>query len=693
MTQQQKIGRYIIQGLLGEGAMGSVYKAHDPFIKRTVAIKTVKVDKARKGPEVQEFRERFQKEAEISGHLNHPNIVSIFDVGEQDDVPYIAMEFVDGDTLDDLLGKKPRPGSADLIKILLQVADALDFAHDKGIVHRDLKPSNIMVQNGVAAKIMDFGIAKMSGSNLTQTGIFLGTPSYSSPEQIKEGHVDARSDIFSFGILAHETLTGKLPFRGQSINAILYKIANEPPETVPSLPDLPVTPAAWREVFARVLHKDPDKRYQTATAFINSLMKCVSFTAEEQSKLGHLGTQVNDTVRADVREIQQDLKRSEFERSRASGTLVQSKQPRKKGRPWISLLVLLMLAAVFGVAYLQITGQLMPLVEKGRTQIEQWTNGGEKPDSDTNQPVAGADTPAPTATETTANNGENALPVIRITSTPSGAAVTVDGNQVGETPVTYTWPEASVTSTVLRLNMAGHVPVEEFLRADADYSEPLHFELSAEGIERTVASQPTGASVIIDGRNRGRSPIRFAFEKGNTYDVRVDMSGYYARSFAYEEGASDPNKLNVRLNPVPPPGTLRIDSDMDDLTLFVDGRKQAGTKVSLSPGTYDIRLRSDRFYYEKTIANLAVQSGEVQVLDTPLLITIPKLTTVGGFAKVKINGMWVKNNGQIDTTPLIDLRIPVGTHTFEFVDSGDKIVGRRTLEVVQSEPIIVDLTE
>lgn len=263
MREERTIGRYVVQSIIGEGSMGSVFKATDPHIERTVAIKSIKLDQGAQDPG---FMERFKMEAQIGGNLNHPNIVGVFDVGEQDNSPYIAMEYVQGYTISSYVREK-QLSSQEIVHLLNQVASGLDFAHSQDVVHRDIKPANIMVTSEGIPKIMDFGIAKKKDSKLTQTGYFLGTPSYSSPEQVKEGYVDHRSDIFSLGIVAYELLTDQLPFPGKSINAILYNIANEAPKLTEDLaPEI-------QEIFAKVLTKDPDSRYQTCKVFVDDLIR------------------------------------------------------------------------------------------------------------------------------------------------------------------------------------------------------------------------------------------------------------------------------------------------------------------------------------------------------------------------------------------------------------------------------------
>jgi tRNA A-37 threonylcarbamoyl transferase component Bud32 len=269
------IGRYQVLRLLGSGAMGSVVLAEDPRIKRKVAIKLMKLDAVRTEADQHEYLARFQREAEVSGLLNHPGIVAIYDVGEvEGHGPFLAMEFVPGKPLDGLIKGGPPISTKEKLRIAVGIAESLDHAHAKGIVHRDVKPGNVMVAEDGRTKLMDFGIAKLEDASLTQTGTFLGTPSYASPEQIREGKVDSRSDIFSFGVLVFELMSGQSPFPGNSINTILYRIVNEPPVEVQP-PVTGILPEGWRRIFDKVLSKRPEDRYPTCTAFVRDLLDTV----------------------------------------------------------------------------------------------------------------------------------------------------------------------------------------------------------------------------------------------------------------------------------------------------------------------------------------------------------------------------------------------------------------------------------
>jgi TonB family protein len=270
------IGRYQVLGTIGIGAMGAVYKAFDPLIKRTLAIKTIRLDIARGSPEYKQFLDRFYHEARISGTLAHPSIVTLFDIGEDvAGLPYLAMEFIEGETLESMVERGVRFRPEKVIGLASQVAAALDYAHQRGVVHRDIKPANLILFEQDRVKVMDFGIAKLAGSELTQAGQLLGTPSYMSPEQAMGEKLDGRSDIFSLGVVCFEMLSGEQPFAGNNVTSILYRLVHMPPAQPQNLELNGLVPQKWHEVFSRVLAKKPAERYPTAAEFVQDLELCL----------------------------------------------------------------------------------------------------------------------------------------------------------------------------------------------------------------------------------------------------------------------------------------------------------------------------------------------------------------------------------------------------------------------------------
>lgn len=269
------LGRYEIIKELGRGAMGVVYLGKDPKINRTVAIKTMMFDDEVDEKTLKELKERFFREAESAGNLSHPNIVRIFDAGEDQDMAYIAMELMEGDDLKKWTTKENLLPIPQVLDYIAKVADALDFAHQQGVFHRDIKPANIMLLKDGTIRVADFGIARIQGSSKTATGTVLGTPSYMSPEQIAGKKIDGRSDIFSLGVTLFELLTGEKPFKGgEAIGTLLFQIANDPhpdPKSIrPEIPDCAVA------VVNKALEKELEKRYQRAGEMAQDLKNCLA---------------------------------------------------------------------------------------------------------------------------------------------------------------------------------------------------------------------------------------------------------------------------------------------------------------------------------------------------------------------------------------------------------------------------------
>jgi serine/threonine-protein kinase len=248
--------------------MGVVYKAIDPHIERAVAIKTVRKDVV-DAEVAEQFMARFRNEARAAGRLHHPNIVSIYEYGEDADIAYIAMEYVDGTGLREYLNRKAQFDLPQLVAIMSQLLQALEFAHDRGVVHRDIKPANLILTHGGTLKVADFGIARIDASSLTMTGLVMGTPSYMAPEQCQGKPSDHRADIFSAGVVFYELLTGRKPFTG-ALESVAYQICHENPPPPSQVSTLQL-PSEVDALVATALAKDPELRFQNARAFLFAL--------------------------------------------------------------------------------------------------------------------------------------------------------------------------------------------------------------------------------------------------------------------------------------------------------------------------------------------------------------------------------------------------------------------------------------
>jgi len=278
----EKIGKYKIIDVLGKGAMGIVYKALDPDIDRKVAIKTIRFDLISEESERNELMLRFVREAKAAGKMVHPNIITIFEVGKHEDMTYIVMQYIEGKGLQKLIASNKRFSSPEIVRLMLQLCDALDYAHRHGIVHRDIKPANILLDKDNKPYIVDFGIARVEMSTMTQTGATIGTPSYMSPEQVMGKKIDKRSDIFSLGAILYELITGKRPFQGESITTVIYKIVNE------EIPSPFLSQRGLSEDFEPIIHralaKNPENRYGSCAELATDLQS-VSHLPEETMAL------------------------------------------------------------------------------------------------------------------------------------------------------------------------------------------------------------------------------------------------------------------------------------------------------------------------------------------------------------------------------------------------------------------------
>ncbi len=522
------IGRYQVLCLLGSGAMGSVVLAEDPRIKRKVAIKLMKLDAVRTEADQHEYQARFQREAEVSGLLNHPAIVAIYDVGEvEGHGPFLAMEYVPGKPLDGIIKNGPVLSTKEKLRIAVGLAEALDHAHVKGIIHRDVKPGNVMVGEDGRPKLMDFGIAKREDASLTQTGIFLGTPSYASPEQIKEGTVDSRSDIFSFGVLVFELMSGLSPFPGNSINTILYRIVNEPPIEVQP-PVLGILPEGWRRVFDKVLAKRPQDRHATCSAFVRDLLDAVVDLGREDRR------ELLGLLRMSGESPLPEIVSTAFDET----LMVAPRVPRKGGWLWLATLVTVVAA---GAWWLFVQGPkgtplLIDTLPRGAEVFVKDLSVGKTP---MNQPLAPGDKlrlelkgyqpylyefkpgEVPQAFSLNPKVSEEWL-----YSSPPGATVVLDEKQLeGVTPLKVSWNQGlkhSLTFTKEKLGFAldflpGEVPggrvFELKERTTAEARQEAPFDPTAPGALKVAGG--FGVRVKMDGKDLGE------FRPGSTLQLPV----------------------------------------------------------------------------------------------------------------------------------------------------------------------------
>src|SRR5215471_16543790 len=563
-----RIGRYTIVRELGRGAMGVVYHAIDPNIGRPVAIKTIQLGQGRKPEDVEKMRDRLFREALSAGMLSHPGIVTIYDVEQQGDLAYIAMEYVDGPTLDQVMNEG-NPLTADrLFSILAQTAVSLDYAHGKGIVHRDIKPANIMIAAGGATKITDFGIAKITATgDLTVTGAIVGTPHYMSPEQVQGQPVDGRSDQFSLAVIAYEMLTGEKPYTGEHLTTVVYKIVAEEPVLPHRLN--PSLAGSIEAVIRKGLSKRPDGRYRNCQEFSESLEKaCV---ASKGCRLMPRGGVLNEPTMVDAAVAGAAPKLPPPRRTRNSETT--AAVAKKKSGFFPFLLAVLFVAAVLAGIGWQVAPWLgsglkrpQASAEQARTQAQDPAPPKQQPEmpgdskpspmGPAEQPQASASASAPPgetgpietksaaedppkrATEEPPNpvpTGPDAAQVHRplppqsvtVTTSPSGATATLDNNPAAACKTPCTLQAAPGRHTVAITNPGYQIEHRE-INVGSLPMEMAPVLMRSMGGTLMLASEPRGATVLVDGRKIDQvTPAQIALAPG-TYSITVMKDGQTA---------------------------------------------------------------------------------------------------------------------------------------------------------------------
>jgi serine/threonine-protein kinase len=274
----QRLGRYVIERRLGRGAMGAVYLAKDPRINRAVALKVIPIEKEFEDEELEEARLRFFREAESAGRLTHPNIITVYDCGEDKHLAYIAMEYLHGIPLTQFTDPKKLLAPNKSLELCARTAEALDYAHNQGVIHRDIKPANLLYSlRQDLLKISDFGVARLTDNNRTKTGIVLGTPMYMSPEQLNAETLTGHSDLFSLGVTLYELLVGEVPFKASNIAVLMTKITTEDPAPVSNR--RPGVPPSVDAVLFKALAKRPEDRFSNGAEMAIALRNCAKYAA------------------------------------------------------------------------------------------------------------------------------------------------------------------------------------------------------------------------------------------------------------------------------------------------------------------------------------------------------------------------------------------------------------------------------
>jgi TonB family protein len=583
-TPPTMIGRYQITGTLGYGAMGAVYKAFDPLIRRPLAIKMIRLDVPRDSPQYKSFIERFYMEARISGTLSHPGIVTLFDVGEEGGLPFLAMEFIEGRTIAAILEEGTRFKPERVIGLVSQVAAALDYAHSRGVIHRDIKPSNLIVHAGDQVKVMDFGIAKLADAEITHSGTLVGTPSYMSPEQAMGEKLDGRSDIFSLGVCAFEMLSGEQPFPGSNVTSILYKLVHVDPVEPADLEMNGLVPQKWREVFGTVLAKKPENRYQTATAFVRDLEYCLGswFTGlGEEATLAPAPPAAPPPAPEPKRPDALTLVSQ-----RNPPELVSTPSPRGEGgaRPAES-------AATVEAEATVLLGATPPVGDPEPVPTVALTV--PLPEGVQTLPPATTElAPGPTTGRPAVRRG---LPLGWILG--AGAVLALALGLVG-------WALHARSGT------GGVAEVAPASEAATNPVEPVSPPTA--GTLRVVA-EPAGARVLVNGKPRGQAPLELAGLRFGTYQVRVESKGYDPQtrdvSVAADSATVELRVALARVSVAPPAasGLADVVSTPSGASVSVDGRKVGRTPLT------GLALRAGRRRVEVALEGRQTWSNTIDV--------------------------------------------------------------------------------
>jgi serine/threonine-protein kinase len=649
----EKIGRYVIEGELGRGAMGVVYRASDPTIGRTVALKTMRLDVH--GLDEEEMLRRFRHEARLAGVLNHPNIVTIYDAGEFESVFYIAMEYISGESLATLLDRERVLSAEKIIEISRQVCAGLDYAHQSGVIHRDIKPANIMLGDNGLVKIMDFGIAK-AGEGMTSAGQVLGTPNYMSPEQVRGKPLDGRTDLFSYGVVLYQMLTGERPFTGENVTTIIYKIIHENPAPPREL-DLSVHPGL-SAIAVRCLAKLPEERYQSGAELVKALEGFKRVGVEQESAELQSETSIMEAAATEIpwmvearniaakksaapasspdlgsatgpASVQQQVGEITPEPAAQSEAPVQqeplrtaSAKIRAAKKPDMRLRILLV-AIVLAALVAGIVPWRRKVFHPATVEHPPATQ------SAATQPSAAAPTPATGDAE--------------IKSEPAGAKVSISGVERPEWVTPFRAEKLDPGKYDVVFSMPGHRNVTQELTVTAGQTAQLSASLPVL-VEKTaimVSSDPPGALIVLDNKfTQKLTPAEFNVKPGK-HSLQVGKEGFNLQQAEIEVKRGETVTFAPKLEPkssgnpfrafkkifrggggpeIPEgKGLVTVRSDPEGATVFHNGKpipKTTPLEFPVNPGTYRIVLRKRGFVPETR--EVVVEKGKQTTLDVKL---------------------------------------------------------------------------
>jgi serine/threonine-protein kinase len=689
-----KAGRYQIVSELGRGSMGVVYHGFDPVIGRTVAIKTM-LTEGLTSQEFREFKSRFQREAQAAGVLSHPNIVNVFDYGEDNGILYLIMEYLEGKSLEKLIEEQGVLPIETIIPMYDQVCGALDHAHQHDIVHRDIKPANIMILDNGLVKVTDFGIAKMMSMGMTQAGQVLGTPNYMSPEQVKGRQIDGRSDIFSLGIILYDLVTGEMPFGGQNITTVIYKIINENPIPPREL-DATIHPGL-SYVICKALAKSPDERYQTCRELADdlknfkSLAGLASPSATLIVKVPPLPSTDLERAAAPPVEISRPpaapteaVRTTPIEQpspgqvpAQAMPPPITYREPHTPPMVWILLtLGAVVLLGILGGAVLHLhkVNSRVATPQVGQLLVAANVSGAKISVDGRSDPIW-----VTPYTISDLSVGSHQVVVSKEGYDNYQQAVTIEGGK----PFTV---NASLTAQAPET--PPQTPAEEPAAANVKPSKKESGPTGA--VTRTgqllVTANVSGAKISVDGSSEPNWITPYSSTIGlaaGTHQVVVSKEGYddYQQSVTIEGGK--PFTVNARLSVGS--GEVEVVTTPPGSEVLIDGKS-----IGLSPARASVVAGSHKFTvrqpgaapYEKTfkITSGAIQTWKVNLGGEAAATEIVTVNTIPPGATVVADGK--PAGGQTPTS----FRLTTGPHTLIISLSGHRSV-ERVIEVRIGEPL------
>jgi hypothetical protein len=669
-----RIGRYLITGRIGRGGMGMVYRGLDQALEREVAVKTLNAE----GSLDADSRRRFEVEAKAAARLQHPNIVTVFELGEDRGLPFIAMEMLPGADLEALLRAGEEIPLAEKLDVVAQVCRGLAYAHERGIIHRDIKPSNVRLLEDGTAKIMDFGIAKLGGTHLTKTGMMVGTVHYMSPEQVRGKPLDGRSDVFSAGVILYELLVGERPFRGEGATQVLYKIVNEEPPP-PDLAAFGVLGPKLGSILSRALAKDPDARYPGAKALADELavvleeahragrptpvLAVEALAAAHQAARGGRGEEAvarlrglvaahpgfleaRRALRAMLRELK--LKREPVAAGPADypelEATFQAAPTRRESAAGVLPTVTISSTAIPDAPALAVT--------EPRRRAWLWAVAG----------LVGIAAVAGAVLLRGSGPAASAEVRLRVRSQPLGASVLVDGRDTGlVTNGEIVVPAPVPEQVVLTFRKPGHRDETRSVRLPLPAGGAVSVTLQAVASLVPVRTQPPGAAVTLDGeRVAGVTPLDVALDPKVEHRITASLEGHVAREVRVEAGAAA-RALDIVLEPLAPPGTVTVASSYPLDVLWrgrLLARGEVSPRVSVPGGRQVLTLVSGSLFLRAEVTVQVPSGGEASIAAPPT----GKLNVraVPDNCEVFVNGTFV------DYPPILERPMAAGRHTVAF---------------------------